>query len=165
MQYLEAPPKINTIPPNPSRKRANSCVNFLFIYFKGKIIFHSIWSIWMFWILILISFWFFFLKLAYSTMCGTNCQICVVHISRKCIGSRHCYSCPSTLKTRPQVLAITTYSEGNYSFLQVAFIQKSVFPKKGTEETMICFIKIQSENTKMTWNIALLIFCIICSFF
>ena len=30
---------------------------------------------------------------------------------------------------------------------------------------MICFIKIQSENMKMTWNIRCFIFCMICSFF
>ena len=32
------------------------------------------------------------------------------------------------------------------------------------EETMICFIKIQSGNMKMTWNISLFIFCVICKF-
>ena len=30
---------------------------------------------------------------------------------------------------------------------------------------MICFIKIQSENIKMTWNINLVIFCMICNCF
>ena len=29
---------------------------------------------------------------------------------------------------------------------------------------MIFFIKIQSENMKMTWNISLFIFCMICNF-
>ena len=29
---------------------------------------------------------------------------------------------------------------------------------------MICFIKIQSENMKMTWNISLFTFCMICNF-
>ena len=29
---------------------------------------------------------------------------------------------------------------------------------------MICFIKIRSENMKMTWNIRLFIFCMICNF-
>ena len=28
---------------------------------------------------------------------------------------------------------------------------------------MICFIKIQSENLKTTWNISLFIFCMICN--
>ena len=42
---------------------------------------------------------------------------------------------------------------------------KSVSPKqKGMEKTMIHFIKIQSENMKMTWNIILFIFCMICNF-
>ena len=37
---------------------------------------------------------------------------------------------------------------------------KICFPQqqKGVEETMICFIKIQSQNVKMTWNIRLLYF-------
>ena len=35
---------------------------------------------------------------------------------------------------------------------------------KGVEETMICFIKIQSEDVKMTWNFTLFIFCMIYSF-
>ena len=29
---------------------------------------------------------------------------------------------------------------------------------------MIFFIKVQSENMKMTWNISLFIFCMICNF-
>ena len=48
----------------------------------------------------------------------------------------------------------------------------SVFPKiffpkkqKGVEETTICFIKIQPENMKMTCNIRLFIFFMICNFF
>ena len=35
---------------------------------------------------------------------------------------------------------------------------------KSVEETMICFIKIQAENMKMTWNISLYISCMICNF-
>ena len=30
---------------------------------------------------------------------------------------------------------------------------------------MICFIKIESENMTVTWNISSFIFCIICSLF
>ena len=37
--------------------------------------------------------------------------------------------------------------------------------QRGVEETMIGFIKIRSENMKMTWNISLFIFCMICNFF
>ena len=45
-----------------------------------------------------------------------------------------------------------------------------VSPKtKRVEETIICFIQIQSENIKMTWNINLFklfyFLCLICSFF
>ena len=36
---------------------------------------------------------------------------------------------------------------------------------KGVEKTMICFIKIQSENIKMTWNISLNLFFMICNFY
>ena len=41
------------------------------------------------------------------------------------------------------------------------------FPQwqKGVEEVMICFLKIQSENIKMTWNIRFFMFCMICIFF
>ena len=43
---------------------------------------------------------------------------------------------------------------------------KSVCPKtKKVEKTMICFIKIQSENIKMTWNIRLFIFYMIYNFY
>ena len=71
-----------------------------------------------------------------------------VHIPRKCIESMHFYSCLSPpLKTWGRIF------------------WKSVSPKtKGVEETMICFIKIQSENMKMTWNISLFIFCMIFNF-
>ena len=44
---------------------------------------------------------------------------------------------------------------------------ENLFPprrKGGVEKTMICFIKIQSENMKITWNISLFIFCMICNF-
>ena len=37
--------------------------------------------------------------------------------------------------------------------------------QKGVEKTMICFIKTQSENMKMTWNISFFIFCVTCNFF
>ena len=40
-------------------------------------------------------------------MCGKKFQIDGAHIPRKCIEYRDFYSCPSPLKTRPQVLVIT----------------------------------------------------------
>ena len=84
-------------------------------------------------------------------MCGKNFQIYGVHIPRKCIDSRHFYSCPSPLKTRPQVLVITPYAEGNYA-LPGSIFSKICFSRqqKGVYKTMICFIKIQSENLKIT---------------
>ena len=89
-------------------------------------------------------------------------------ISRKCIDSRHFYLCLSPLKTQPQVLVITPKAEGNYSFPQVAIFQKSVAPssrKRSRKDIIICFIKFQSENLKMSWNIRFFIFCMIWNFF
>ena len=90
-----------------------------------------------------------FLWLVYSTMCGKSYPIYGVHIPRKCIESMHFYSYPSpSLKTPGRIF------------------WKSVSPKtKVVQETMICFIRIKSENMKMTWNVSLFIFCImICNF-
>ena len=91
---------------------------------------------------------FNFLWFVYSTMCGKIFSINGVHIHRKFIESMHFYSCPSPpLKTPGRIF------------------WKSVSLKtKWVEETMIFFIKIQSENMKMTWNISLFIFCMICNF-
>ena len=50
--------------------------------------------------------WIFSETFIYSTICGENFQIYGVHIPRKCIESRHFYSCCSPLKTLPQVLVI-----------------------------------------------------------
>ena len=70
-----------------------------------------------------------------------------VHIHRKCIESRHFYSCSSSpIKTQ--------------KFLKVCFPQQ----QKAVERTLICFIKIQSGNMKMNWSIRLFIFCMICNF-
>ena len=42
---------------------------------------------------------------------------------------------------------------------------KSVFPKtEGVEEAMICSMKIESENMKMTWNISLFLLGMIAIF-
>ena len=78
-------------------------------------------------------------------MCGNNFSIYDIHIPRKRIEPINFYSCPSSpLKTPGRMF------------------RKSVSPKtKGVEKTMIYFIKIQSENMKMTWNTKLLMFCMI----
>ena len=58
------------------------------------------------------------------------------------------YSCPSPpLKTPGRIF-------------------KNLFPQKtgGVEEAMICSIKIQSKNMKMTWNISLFPFGMIVNF-
>ena len=89
-----------------------------------------------------------FLWLVYSTMCEIIFSIYGVHIPRKCIESMHFYSYLSPpLKTPGRIF------------------WKSVSPKtKGVEETIIWFIKIQSENMKTTWGISLFIFCMIYNF-
>ena len=48
-----------------------------------------------------------------------------------------------------------------------SILSRICFPQqqKGVEETMICFIKIQSENMKITWHFRFLLSCMICSFF
>ena len=86
--------------------------------------------------------------LVYSTMRGKKFSIYGVHIPRKCIESMHFHSCPSPPFKTPG-----------------GMFWKSVSRKtKGVEKTMICFMKIQSKNMKMTWNINFLIFCMICNF-
>ena len=71
-----------------------------------------------------------------------------VHIPRKCIESMHFYLCSSPpLKTPGR------------TFLKFVSLKT-----KWVEETMIFFIKIQTKNMKMTWNISLFILCVICNF-
>ena len=85
---------------------------------------------------------FSFLWLKYSTMCGKKFPIYGAHI-RKWIESMHFYPVP-------------------HPKLQVQFFENLFHPRaknKCVEKTMICFIKIPSENMKMTWNISLFICC------
>ena len=87
-----------------------------------------------------------FFWIVHSTMCGKNFSV---------------YGINNALK-----LWIFTYAPVSDSKLEVEFFE-NVFPprQKGwMEETMICFIKIQSGKVKMTWNISLFIFCMIYSF-
>ena len=70
-----------------------------------------------------------FLSKSYFPLCKKSFQVYGVLIPRKCIDMRHFYSCPSPLKTRPQVLAITPYAGENYSLPQVVFFRKSVPPQ------------------------------------
>ena len=81
-------------------------------------------------------------------MCEKNLSIYGIHITRKCIESMYFYSCPYSSLETPRII-----------------FRKCVSPKtKGMEGTMICFIKIHLENMKMTWEISLYIFCMICNF-
>ena len=120
----------------------------------------------------------FSLKVVYSTMYGKNFQIYGVHIPRKCIEFRHFYSCPlpphsvlvpKFLSSHPRQREIS-HSQLPITQLIIPrqhFFWKFVFPQqqKGVEETMIFFIRIQSKNMKVAWNIRLFIFCMICNFF
>ena len=73
--------------------------------------------------------------------------------TNKLLTSAVYHLCPSILASSPPLKT------------QGQFFWKSVSPKtKGVEEAMIYFIKIQSENMKMTWNISLFILCMICNF-
>ena len=62
-------------------------------------------------------------------------------------------------------LCIFTNIPVPHSKLQVEFFE-NLFPprQKGLEEAMICSVKIQSENMKMTWNISLFPFGMIAIF-
>ena len=62
-------------------------------------------------------------------------------------------------------LGIFTRAPIPHSKLKTEFFENQFFPKqKEVEKTMICFIKIQSENIKMTGKATLFIFCMICNF-
>ena len=83
-----------------------------------------------------------------STTCGKNFSIYGVHIPRKCIKSMHINSCPSPSPKTP-----------GRSFWKYVSLKT-----KWVKESMIYFVKTQSENMKMTKNISLFIFCMICNF-
>ena len=62
-------------------------------------------------------------------------------------------------------LCFFTHAPVPHSKLLVEFFE-NLFPprQKGLEEAMICSVKIQSENMKMTWNISLFPFGMIAIF-
>ena len=72
-------------------------------------------------------------------MCGKFFLIYGVHILRKSLN-----------------LCFFTHAPVPHSKFLVEFFE-NLFPRrqKGWEEAMICSIKIQSENMKMTWSISL----------
>ena len=81
-------------------------------------------------------------------MCGKKFSIYGAHILRKSLN-----------------LCIFTHAPVAHSKLLVEFFE-NLFPsrRKGLEEAMICCVKIQSENMKMTWNINLFSFDMIAIF-
>ena len=82
-------------------------------------------------------------------MCGKDISIYGVHIPRKSLNLCFFTHAPVPL----------------HSKLPVEFFE-NLFPprQKGWEEAMICSIKIQSKNMKMTWNIGLFPFGMIAIF-
>ena len=60
---------------------------------------------------------------------------------------------------------ISTHAPIPHSKLQAEYFE-NLFPsqQKRVDKTMICFIRIQSENMKMTWKIRLFIFGMVCNF-
>ena len=110
----------------------------------------------------------FSLKLVYAALCWKKFQIYDVYIPRKCIESRSFYSCSSSPHSK---LSLSCYyhtlGRGKLLISPGNCFSRSSFPQqqKSVEQTMIWLIRIQSENMKMTWNIRLFIFCMICNFF
>ena len=75
-------------------------------------------------------------------MCGEYCSIYGVHIPRKSLN-----------------LCFFTHAPVSHSKVLVEFFENLLPPRqKDWEKAMICSIKIQSENMKMTWNITLFLF-------
>ena len=109
----------------------------------------------------------FSLKLVYSTRYVKNFQIYGAHIHRKCIESRYFYLFPLPFQNSPQSPYHHNLGRGKLLIPPGSIFSKIYFPQqlKGVEESMICFINIHSENMEMTWNIRLLVFCIIYNFF
>ena len=83
----------------------------------------------------------------YSTMWGNIFQFMVFTFLEKAVN-----------------LCIFIHAPVPHSKLQVECFENLLPQDKRMEETMICLIKIQSENIKITWNISFFIFCMICNF-
>ena len=95
------------------------------------------------------------LKSLYSTIYRKNFKIYGVHIPRKCIGSRYLYLCLSPLKIPfPPNSCHHGLSRRKLLIPPGSILSKICFPnsRKGGTKLIICFIIIQSENMKMTWN-------------
>ena len=99
-------------------------------------------------------------------MIGKKFQIYDVHIARKYIELRHFYSYRPDSKFAPKFLSShPRQKETTHSLRQHFFENLFSEQWKEVEETMTCFIKIQAENMKMTWDIRLFVFCMIYNFF
>ena len=73
---------------------------------------------------------------------------------------------PPHSKLTPKFLSSRS-RQGEITHSPGQLLLKIYFPQqqKGVEKTMICLLKIQSENMKMTWNIKFFIFCMLSNFF
>ena len=69
------------------------------------------------------------------------------------------------VRTLPQVLIITSRLREITHPPRQRFSKISFPKRKKEEDSVICFIKILSENMTMTWNIRLFIFHMISNFF
>ena len=95
-------------------------------------------------------------------MCGKEFQIYGVHIPRKCITHA-----PLLNRIFPPRSYHHTLGKVKLLIPQGSIFSKKFFyqQQKGVKETMIYFIRIQTDNLKMTWKIRLFIFSMICNFF
>ena len=107
----------------------------------------------------------FSFKLVYSIMCGRIFKFMFTFLENSLnlgifidVPPPHSKLSPKFLSSHPRQRKLSI-PWGIFS--KICFLQQ----QKVVEETMICFIKIQSENMKMAWNTRLFIICMICSFF
>ena len=109
----------------------------------------------------------FSLKLLYSTMCGKNFQIYGVHTVLENALIRGIFThAPPHSKLTPKFLSShSRQQEITHSSRHHSFENLYLPAAERVEETIICFIKIQSEIMKMTWNIRFFIFYLICNSF
>ena len=107
----------------------------------------------------------FCLKVLYSIIGRKNFWIYGSHIPRKCIDLRHFWSFPT--QNLPSNFCHQILGRRKLLVTPGSILSKMCFSQrqKGVEKTMICFIKIHSENMKMTWNIMFFMYRMICSFF
>ena len=108
----------------------------------------------------------FSLRLLYSTMCGKIFKFMKFRILENTF-IRSIFTHVHPTQNLPPSSCHHALDRRKLLIPPGRILSKICFPQqqKGVEETMIFFIKIQSENMKMTWNIRFFILCMICNFF